>query len=113
MSVLLFLLGLGLTPAPTPSPSAITWPTKAWPESNPAAEGLDAAPLEALDRDLAAGKYGYVDSMLVIRHGRVVYDKTYDHAADYRRLFGAKGGDPGMYDYYDPDWHPYYKESKL
>lgn len=90
----------------------VTWPTKGWPSSIPAAEGMDAAPLEALDRDLAAGKGGYVDSMLVIRHGRVVYEKTYDHAADYRRLFAGKGA-PGIYNYYDPGWHPYYKDTRL
>lgn len=92
------------------SPTA--WPTKAWPESTPPAEGLDPAPLDALDRELAAGKYGYVDSMLVIRRGRIVYEKTYDHAKDYARLFEGKG-EPGIYNYYDPGWHPYYKQTKL
>src|SRR5262249_40966668 len=59
-----------------------------------------------------AGKYGYVDSMLVIRRGRVVYDKRYDHAGDYDRLFAGKGA-PGIYNYYDPGWHPYYKPALL
>ena len=94
------------------SPSSVSWPTKGWTESTPAAEGMDAAPLDAFDRELAAGKSGYVDSMLVIRHGKVVYEKTYDHAADYARLFKGKGA-PGIYNYYDPGWHPYYKGTKL
>jgi CubicO group peptidase (beta-lactamase class C family) len=89
-----------------------SWPTKSWPESMPAAEGMDAAVLSAFDRELAAGKNGYVDSMLVIRHGRIVYEKTYDHSADYARLFAGKGA-PGIYNYYDPGWHPYYKGTKL
>ena len=97
------LLALAATPATLP---------KAWPESTPRAEGLDAAPLDAFDRDLAAGKYGYVDSMLVIRHGKIVYEKTYDHSADYARLFAGKGA-PGIYNYYDPGWHPFYKGTKL
>src|SRR5499427_8629487 len=100
------LLVLAASPAPTPSP------TKAWPESAPRAEGLDPAPLDAFDRDLASGKYGYVDSMLVIRHGKIVYEKTYDHAADYARLFSGKGA-PGIYNYYDPGWHPFYEGTKL
>src|SRR5262249_6885249 len=50
--------------------------------------------------------------MLVVRHGKVVYDKTYDHSADYRRLFLDRGA-PGIYNYYDPGWHPYYKGSRL
>jgi CubicO group peptidase (beta-lactamase class C family) len=90
----------------------VSWPTKAWPSSAPAAEGMSAAPLDAFDRELAAGKYGFVDSMLVIRHGRVVYEKTYDHAADYARLFAGKGA-PGIYNYYDPGWHPYHEGTKL
>jgi len=92
--------------------SSTPWPTKGWPSSTPAAEGMAAAPLEAFDRDLAAGKYGNVDAMLVIRHGRVVFEKTYDHSADYMRRFAGKGA-PGIYNYYDPGWHPYYKGTKL
>jgi CubicO group peptidase (beta-lactamase class C family) len=105
-ALLLFGLLLGAPNPPAP------WPTKAWPESTPKAEGLDSAPLEAFDRDLASGKYGYVDSMLVIRHGKVVYEKTYDRSADYLRLFAGKGA-PGIYNYYDPGWHPFYKGTKL
>ena len=73
---------------------------------------MDPAALEALDREFAAGKYGYVDGMLVIRHGAVVYEKAYDHSKDYQRLFAGKGK-PGIYNYYDPDWHPYYKRGPL
>jgi len=73
---------------------------------------MNSAPLDAFDRDLASGARGYVDSMLVIRHGRVVYEKTYHHAADYARLFAGKGA-PGIYNYYDPAWHPFYKGTRL
>jgi CubicO group peptidase (beta-lactamase class C family) len=104
---MMFALMFGLLLA---SPAA--WPTKTWPVATPEAEGMDPAPLDAFDRELAAGRYGYVDSMLVIRHGKVVYEKTYDHAKDYARLFAGKGA-PGIYNYYDPGWHPYYKGTKL
>ncbi len=80
--------------------------------ATPEAEGLDRPVLEAFDSELAAGKHGYVDSMLVIRHGKVVYEKTYDHSKDYARLFDGKGA-PGIYNYYDPGWHPYYKGTRL
>jgi CubicO group peptidase (beta-lactamase class C family) len=95
---------------------AMQVPAKAWPESTPQAQGLDPAVLEALDRELAAGQQGYVDSMLVIRHGKVVYEKSYPHMRDYDRLFSDKGkgkGAPGIYNYYDPDWHPYYPGTAL
>lgn len=94
------------------SPSEAPWPTKAWPGATPESQGLNPAVLEALSSEFAAGKHGYVDAMLVIRRGRVVYEKTYDRSGDYDRLFAGKGA-PGIYNYYDPGWHPYYKRTKL
>lgn len=79
---------------------AVDWPTRGWGTSTPETEGVDASVLEALDKELAAGKHGYVDGMLVIRNGRIVFEKTYNH--DYHRLFDGKG-DRGPYNYYDPD----------
>jgi CubicO group peptidase (beta-lactamase class C family) len=83
-----------------------------WPETTPEKAGLDAAALDAFDRELASGAHGYVDSMLVIRHGRVAYEKEYDHSRDYARLFAGKGA-PGIYNYYDPGWHPFYRATRL
>jgi hypothetical protein len=40
-------------------------PSKGWRSADPGAVGLDAAVLAGFDADIAAGKYGYVDSMLV------------------------------------------------
>jgi CubicO group peptidase (beta-lactamase class C family) len=100
----LLLLGLLLAAPGT------AWPTRAWPEATPESEGLDRAVLDALDREFAAGKHGYVDAMLVIRRGRVVYEKSYRQ--DYDKLFVGKGA-PGIYNYYDPGWHPYYKRTAL
>jgi CubicO group peptidase (beta-lactamase class C family) len=98
-----FLLGFLLA-------SPASWPTKTWPEATPESQGLDRAVLDAFSAEFSAGKHGYVDSMLVIRRGRVVYEKTY--AQDYDKLFVGKGA-PGIYNYYDPGWHPYYKRTKL
>jgi len=38
--------------------------TKVWPITTPTAVGLDSNALAALDADIAAGKYGLVDSLL-------------------------------------------------
>ncbi|HEY7699426.1 MAG TPA: serine hydrolase, partial [Vicinamibacteria bacterium] len=92
--------------------AASEWPTRGWSHSTPEAEGVDASILEAFHRDLASGKHGYVDGMLVIRNGRIVFEKSYDHTDDYSRLFEGKG-DGGIYNYYDPDWHPYYRHGDL
>ncbi|MDQ2966231.1 MAG: beta-lactamase family protein [Chloroflexota bacterium] len=91
-------------------PAVAAWPTKGWPESTPEACGLDRGALDALDVEFASGKHGYIDGMLVIRYGRVAYEKAYTQ--DYDRLFEGKGA-PGIYNYYDPDWHPYYKRGLL
>ncbi len=66
--------------------------------------------LEALDREFASGDHGYVDSMLVIRHGRIAFERAYSH--DYDRLFVGKGA-PHIYNYYDPAWHPFYNRTSL
>lgn len=92
------------------TPATVQWPTHAWPTASPAALGLDPAALHALDGEIAAGKYGYIDSLLVIRHGRIAFEQHYAH--DYRALFVGKGA-PWIYNYYDPDWHPFYEGTSL
>lgn len=88
------------------------WPTAGWAQSTPEAQGMDGAVLAKFDAELARGEQGYVDSMLVIRRGHVVYEKSYRH--DYHTLFATVSDrTPGIYNYYDPDWHPYYKGSEL
>lgn len=96
------------------------WPTRAWPSAAPASVGLDAKVLTALDADIAAGKYGYVDSMLVIRHGKVAFERTYKH--DYDRIYGQEARTPGAlnahdpsspYNYFSPWWHPFYRRGDL
>jgi hypothetical protein len=84
------------------------------PSATPASVGIDAAPLAALDADIAASKLPLVDSLLVMRCGEVVFDKRYphDYAATYAKEAHTKG--PlnarltGRYNYFDPAWHPYY-----
>ena len=97
----LLLLGLLLaSPAP--------WPTEGLAGGDAGSRGDELRCARRALREFASGKHGYVDGMLVIRNGKVVYEKSYDRAKDYARLFGGKG-EPGIYNYYDPDWHPYYK----
>jgi CubicO group peptidase (beta-lactamase class C family) len=86
------------------------WPTRDWTTSTPQAEQVDAAVLDELHQAISSGKHGNVDSMLVIRHGRIVFEKTY--ARDYQRLFSGRG-EPGIYNYYDPAWHPFYRKGSL
>src|SRR5271170_2557560 len=61
-----------------------TPPAKDWPAAAPGEVGLDAAAIAALDADLAGGKYGLVDSMLVIRCGKQAFEHSY--ARDYDKI---------------------------
>jgi len=81
--------------------------------------GLDETVLASLDNDIAKGKYSLVDSFQVFRCGSEVYSRKYLH--DYAKLYGkeAKTKGPlnarltGRYNYFDPNWHPYYHGTEL
>jgi CubicO group peptidase (beta-lactamase class C family) len=93
--------------------------TKDWPVTEPNAVGLDSAALTALDADIAAGKYGLVDSLLIIRDGKQALARSYAH--DYGKIYGklAKREGPlnhdvnGPYNYFSAEFHPYYQHSDL
>jgi CubicO group peptidase (beta-lactamase class C family) len=87
-------------------------PSGEWRRSTPDAERVDAAALEALDAEFRAGDHGYVNSMLVIRHGGIVFDRHYDH--DYSSINADLiRAAPGPYNYFDADWHPYHRGTEL
>ena len=96
---------------PTPATPVVEWPTHGWATSSPEAEGLDGAALSALDAEFTAGTHGQVTGMLVVRHGKVVFERAYDH--DFDRLFEGRDPVRGPYNYFDPDWHPYYQHGTL
>ncbi|NNF39465.1 MAG: serine hydrolase [Gemmatimonadetes bacterium] len=100
----------GATLPDATSPGA-TWPGETWPVSTPEAEGFDGQAIDALVADLEGGAYGLVDAFLLIRNGRAVADHRFTH--DYDSIFAVHGGEPGMYNYNDPDWHPYYRDTGL
>jgi Beta-lactamase len=95
------------------------WPGREWAQSTPQKVGLNQEPLEALDADLKSGKYPLVDSFAVFRCGKEVFARKYTH--DYAQIYGkeAKTRGPlnarltGPYNYFDPEWHPYYHGTEL
>ena len=107
--LVVFAIGLSAmrSSAETPPPA---WPTKGWASSPPEAQNMDSNALQALDQEIAEGKYGYIDGFLVVRHGQLVFERSYKQ--DYRKLFVGRGTS-GIYNYYDPGWHPYYKGTDL
>lgn len=91
-----------------------------WPTTSPAAAAVNGAVLDSIDGEIARGDYGFVDRMLVIRDGKIVFDKSYVH--DYAAAYGdsakvpsaLNASDPtGSYNYFNPWWHPYYRRGDL
>jgi hypothetical protein len=77
--ILLMAVLLGAGPGVTQS--AAGWPTDDWKRSTPEAQAVDVEPLAALDAEFQAGKHGYIDSMLVIRNGSIIFENTYKQAS--------------------------------
>lgn len=97
-----------------------SFPGATWPSATPAEVGLAVAVLDSIDGEIRAGRYGFVDRMLVIRRGRVAYDRRY--AQDYDRAYGdsatrrsaLSAHDLGSaYNYFSPWWHPTYRRGDL
>lgn len=114
----MLLLWPVLTPAVGAAQQAA--PGRECPVAKPAALGLNAAVLDSIDGEIKAGKYGYVDRMLVIRHGKVAFNARYPH--DYKAAYGdsAKVNNAlnahdltGPFNYFNPWWHPTYRGGDL
>ncbi len=126
MAIALVVVFLALLPVAaraegrgTAKGETLTWPTVGWPKGTPASVGLDAKTLETFDADLAQGKYMLIDSFQVFRCGKEVFSRKYAH--DYGQIYGqeARRKGPlnarltGRYNYFDPNWHPYYHGTDL
>jgi CubicO group peptidase (beta-lactamase class C family) len=117
--VVLLLSVLFSAAAQTSNNSPPSWPTHGWAKATPSSVGLDEKALDSFDADLARGKYMLVDSFQVFRCRKEVFSKRYPH--DYGKIYGkeAKEKGPlnarltGRYNYFDPEWHPYYHGSDL
>jgi CubicO group peptidase (beta-lactamase class C family) len=119
-SLFLFSAACPIVAGQTASPSStVSWPTKGWPKGTPASVGLDENALKSFDADIASGKYGLTDSFRVFRCGTEVFARQYQH--DYGQIYAkeAKTKGPlnarltGRYNYYDPEWHPFYHGTDL
>lgn len=95
-------------------------PKARWPVASPASVGLNPNVLDSLDAEISAGKYGFIDRMLVIRHGKVAFDKSYVN--DYVKAYGDSANVAnalnahdvtGPFNYFNTWWHPYYRRGDL
>jgi len=87
------------------------WPTEGWAKSTPEKQEMDIGLLSDLDAKIAGGDYGYIDGFIVIRNGYLVYEKFYEN--DYVKINEGKDDRDWLYNYYNTDWHPFYKGTKL
>jgi CubicO group peptidase (beta-lactamase class C family) len=106
------LVLFGVLPA---AAAPANFPTQGWPEAPPEDVGLSAEALLAMDAAFAAGKVPLVDDFLVIRCGRVAFERHYSH--DYAAIYAKEAHErgplnahlTGSYNYFDPAWHPFYQ----
>ena len=112
------LAAIAQPPPPERAPAGVSakttnpvWPTKGWPRSTPEAERVDADILRGIHAEALKGRFGYLDSALLIRHGRIVFEHRYEH--DYAKASAGRDLTPHQYNYDHPDWHPFYKGTKL
>src|SRR5437764_11696225 len=91
-----------------------------WPTATPKSVGIDDRALAAFDSEIASGKFGNIDGLTIIRHGKLVFEKRYPH--DYDKIYGedAKKQSPlnahdpsGPYNYFSSWWHPWYQRGEL
>lgn len=91
--------------------TAQVWPSKKWSESNASDQGMDPSMLDALHKRIKRGEFGYVDQMLIVRNGHIVFNEKYTH--DYVGANAGKDQESSQYNYYSSNWHPYYHGSEL
>jgi hypothetical protein len=91
-----------------------------WQIAQPGAVGLSEEALSAIHQDIQNGRYGYIDAFLVARHGKMVFERYYEH--DYPSIYRQEAATPGAlvvndpsgpYNYFNPWWHPYYRNTAL
>jgi len=72
---------------------------------------IGRAAVEAIIERAESGLYGRIDHFLLMRDGRVVVDRAF--ARDTDPAWAA--GDPvgPQYDYEDPAWHPFWRDTDL
>jgi len=98
--------------------------TSEWSISSPETKGVSATDLEKLHQEFENGDHGYINSFLVVKEGDIIFERYYD--VDYIALtklskleqagiMQKNYGDLAIaqYNYHDPDWHPFYRNTKL
>ena len=91
-----------------------------WELSTLEVEGLSPTPFENLEDEIKAMEFSHIDRMVLVKNGKMVLDKRYEH--NYRDLSRSHASILGCgwnncedesqlhdYNYLHPDFHPYYQ----
>lgn len=81
------------------------------PQASPESVGLTQGLLDTISQEMSDGKYGYIDHLMIIQSGKIIFDEGYQ--VDYQSITKEYNPVSEPYDYYHPDWHPYYQGTKL
>ena len=111
LALIALQVGTIVGPGQTGRETATRWPGERWEVSTPSAEGLDGEPLEVLAKAIREDRFGYVDRMLVVRHGAVVLDEAFDH--NYRAITRGLDYEGHQYAYENPTFHPFHRGTGL
>ncbi len=95
-----------------------------WQYSNPQDEGLNVSKIKILSNEFRNGMHGYVDAFLLIKNGKIVHEEYYENdyaeltknlKSEQSKILSENYGDAAkpIYNYFDPKWHPYYKDTDL
>ena len=103
---------------------SVAFGQEAWPRAEPADAGLDPAPLTTLASQVGDGDYGYVDRLLLVADGRIVFDERF--VQDYVEISRGQSGPLGCgidacespedvhdFNYLHPDRHPFYQGREI
>ena len=95
-----------------------------WQVATPESKGLDSKILRNLHKEFEELKHGYINSFIVIKGNAIIFEEYYD--IDYAELTKDKKNEQirileknygvhanPMYNYFNPEWHPYYKDTDL
>lgn len=72
----------------------------AWEIATPESVGLSTTVIQTLDEDIKSGRYGYIDSLLIARYGKIAFEAYYPH--DYPRIYQTEAATPGPLVVNDP-----------
>jgi CubicO group peptidase (beta-lactamase class C family) len=76
------LLAALLLATPLAAHAAAADKTPDWPTAAPAAEGMSAAKLDAMSAAIKADQFQQITSVLIARHGKLVFEAYYDEGQD-------------------------------